>query len=214
MNEPNTASRQLSERARGWLRFLHRKATTPDDWSKNGQPSELWDAKTLPPMLNWHRFDLTESSFTLALMSDVTPAWRELYSDILDRMTARYTSYWAAKDWIEQVGPDPNRGCYPEAYFPVLIPEELRGQYDSPGWANNGAEPWGREPDPCAAVGAIYYKGFLDLQLGLHLYVSGDRKYNAGFTVVNNGADTFHYTHTGLTEKICAKWRDRVAGPH
>ncbi len=214
MSEQTTNPQQLSERARGWLRFLYRKATTNDDWSKEGRPSELWDAKTLPPFLNWHRFDLTESSLALALMADVTPAWREVYGDLLDRMTQRYTTYWAAKDWIEQVGPDPDRGCYPDAFFPAVIPSELRGKYDKPGWAHNGAEPWGREPDPCAAVGAIYYKSFLDLQLGLHLRVSGDRKYNQGFTVVNDGPNTFRYTHTSLEEKICEKWKDRTAGPH
>ena len=90
MSEQSTSLRPLSERARGWLRFLYRKATVADDWSKDGQPSDLWDAKTLPPFLNWHRFDLTESSLALALMADVTPAWREVYSDLLDRMTRRY----------------------------------------------------------------------------------------------------------------------------
>jgi hypothetical protein len=214
MSEQPPSPQQLSERARGWLRFLYRKATTEDDWSKEGRPSELWDAKTLPPFLIWHRFDLSESSFALALMADVTPAWREVYSDLLDRMTRRYTTYWAAKDWIEQIGPDPDRDCYPDAFFPAIIPNELRGNYDKPGWAHNGAEPWGLEPDPCAAVGAIYYKSFLDVQLGLHLRVSGDRKYNQGFSVVNDGPNTFHYTHTSLNETIRAKWKDRTAGPH
>jgi hypothetical protein len=116
-------------------------------------------------MLNWHRFDLTESSLAIALMAEVTPAWRELYSDMLDRLTARYTTYWAAKDWNEQIGPDPDRSCYPDAFFPAIIPTELRGKYDKPGWANNGAEPWGLEPDPCNAVGALNYKSFLHLQL-------------------------------------------------
>ena len=214
MSEQSTSLRPLSERARGWLRFLYRKATVADDWSKDGQPSDLWDAKTLPPFLNWHRFDLTESSLALALMADVTPAWREVYSDLLDRMTQRYTTYWAAKDWIEQIGPDPDRNAYPEAFFPLIIPSELRGKYDKPGWAHNGLAPWGRESDPCAAVGAVYYKSFLDMQLGLHLRVSGDRKYNRGFTVVNDGPNTFHYTHTSLNEKIREKWQDRTAGPH
>ena len=88
MREQDTNPPHLSERARGWLRFLYRKATSDDDWAKDGQPSEMWDAQTLPPMLNWHRFDLSESSFNLALMSDATPAWREVYSDLLERMTA------------------------------------------------------------------------------------------------------------------------------
>lgn len=209
-----TAPSRLSERARGWLRYLHRKANVADDWSRGGQPSELWDAKSFPPFLNWHRFDLSESGYLLALMSDATPAWREAYGDVMGRMTERYTTYWAAKDWIDQVGPDPDRNCYPDAFFPAIIPEALRGKYDKPGWAHNGAEPWGHEPDPCAATGAIYYKSFLDVQLGLYRYVTGDDRYERGFTVVNDGKDAFPYTHTSLSEKIREKWADCVAGPH
>ena len=205
---------ELSERARGWLRYMYRKALVNDDWSKNGHPSEMWDAKTLPPMLNWHRFDAVDSSYAIALMSDVTPAWREVYSAILDRLVERITSYWGAIDWTEQIGPDPKRGKYPDAYFPTLIPAELRGKYDSPGWAANGVEPWGFEPDPVKAAGAIYYKGFLSLTMGLHLYVSGDRKYDRGFSIVNNGEHTFHYTHTRMNEWISQQWCQRTVGSH
>ncbi len=83
---------ELSETACGWLRYMYRKASVNDDWSKNGHPSEMWDAKTLPPMLNWHRFDAVDSSYAIALMSDVTPAWREVYGAILDRLVERVTS--------------------------------------------------------------------------------------------------------------------------
>ena len=34
----------------------------------------------------------------MALMADTTPAWREVYSTILDELASRYTGYWAAKD--------------------------------------------------------------------------------------------------------------------
>ena len=30
----------LNDRARGWLKFLFRKSTTPDDWSSTGEPHE------------------------------------------------------------------------------------------------------------------------------------------------------------------------------
>ncbi len=205
---------ELSERACGWLRYMYRKALVNDDWSKNGHPSEMWDAKTLPPMLNWHRFDAVDSSYAIALMGDVTPAWREVYSTILDHLVERITSYWGAIDWTEQIGPDPKRGKYPDAYFPTLIPAELRGKYDSPGWAANGVEPWGFEPDPVKAAGAIYYKGFLSLTMGLHLYTSGDRKYDEGFTIVNNGEHTFHYTHTHMNERVSQQWCQRTEGSH
>jgi hypothetical protein len=168
----------------------------------------------MPPMANWHRFDAVNSSYAIALMSDVTPAWREVYGVILDRLVQRVTSYWGAIDWTEQIGPDPKRGEYPDAYFPALIPAALRGAYDSPGWAANGVEPWGYEPDPVKAAGAIYYKGFLSLTMGLHLYASGDKKYNDGFTIVNNGEHTFPYTHTRMNECISRQWSQRAVGSH
>ena len=50
--------------------------------------------------------------------------------------------------------------------------------------------------------------------MGLHLYVSGDRKYNDGFSVVNNGEHTFHYTHTSMNEYISDQWCGRPEGSH
>ena len=214
MSEQQTHQRELSERARGWLRYMYRKALTADDWSKQGRPSEMWDDKTLPPGSNWHRFDAVYSSYAIALMSDVTPAWREVYGVILDRLVARVTSYWGAIDWTEQLGHDPKRAEYPDWYFPTLIPTELRGTYDTVGWAANGVEPWGFEPDPVKAPGATYYKGFLSLMMGLHLYASGDQKYNDGFTIVNNGEHTFHYTHTRMNEWISQQWSRSAVGSH
>jgi hypothetical protein len=205
---------ELPQRARGWLRYVYRKAVVDDDWSKTGHPSEMWDDKTGPPTSNFHRFDAFFSSFAIALMSDMTPAWREVYSLILDRLVDRITSYWGAIDWTEQIGHDPKRRDYPNWYFPTLIPFKLRGEYDTPGWAGNGVEPWGYEPDPVKAAGAIYYKGFLSLAMGLHLYASGDRKYDDGFTIVNNGEHTFHYTHRLLNERISEQWSRRAVGSH
>ena len=45
-----TVRTELSERARGWLKYVYRKAMVDDDWSKDGRPSEMWDDKSLPPM--------------------------------------------------------------------------------------------------------------------------------------------------------------------
>ena len=111
-----------SDRSRGWLRYLHRKATTPDNWDKNGHPHAHWDNITGEPMLSWQRFDLIESSYAMALMADTTPAWREVYSTILDELACRYTGYWAAKDWLDQIGPDPRRKNYPQGWS-KLLPE-------------------------------------------------------------------------------------------
>jgi len=42
----------------GWLRYLHRKVTTPDSWDRDGHTHDHWDNVSDPPMLCWHRFDL------------------------------------------------------------------------------------------------------------------------------------------------------------
>jgi hypothetical protein len=71
-------SSTLSDRDLGWLRYLYRKATTPDNWEREGRPHEHWDNTSDPPMMCWHRFDLIDSTYAVALMADVTPAWREV----------------------------------------------------------------------------------------------------------------------------------------
>lgn len=106
-----------SDRSRGWLRYLYRKATTPDNW----------DNITGAPMRSWHRMDLVQSSFAMAVMADRTPAWREIHGHILDELISRYTGYWSPKDWLDQIGDDPRREQYPEAWYENLIPPFLRG---------------------------------------------------------------------------------------
>jgi hypothetical protein len=64
------------------------------------------------------------------------------------------------------------------------------------------------------AAGAIYYKGFLSLTMGLHLSVSGDRRHDRGFSIVNNGEHTFQYTHTRMNEWISQQWCQRTVGSH
>ena len=77
----------LTERNLGWLRYLHRKATTPDSWDRQDHPHEHWDNTSEAPMLCYHRFDLIDSTYAVALMADRTPAWREVYEQILDELT-------------------------------------------------------------------------------------------------------------------------------
>ena len=93
---------RLDDRSVGWLRYLFRKATTPDSWDREGEPHEHWDDTSDPPMLCWHRFDLIDSTYAVALMADITPAWREVYARILDELIFRHTGWWAAEDWLTQ----------------------------------------------------------------------------------------------------------------
>ena len=48
-----------SERSRGWLRYLYRKATTPDNWDKDGEAHPHWDSYTREPTASWVRMEAT-----------------------------------------------------------------------------------------------------------------------------------------------------------
>ena len=191
----------LDDRSLGWLRYLYRKATTPDNWEKDGRPHPHWDETTGEPMTSWHRFDLIDSSYALALMSDLTPAWRELYGRILDELVARHTSWWSASDWLTQFGNDPDRSDYPGSLSSADSADHW-GDYDVPGWTANGIEPYGVQPDPIAADGMLFYKGFFTLLMSLHRYVSGDDKWDRPFEMIRDGDNTFTWTHSGVAAHL------------
>ena len=203
----------LDDRSLGWLRYLHRKATTADDWDREGRPHPHWDNITGAPMLSWHRFDLIDSSYAVALMADRTPAWREVYSEILDQLVTRHTSWWAASDWLTQFGSDPDRANYPEAWRSI-IPANTWGEYDVPGWTANGIEPYGVQMDPIAADGMLFFKGFFGLLLGLHRYVSNDEQWNQPFEMIRDGEHSFTWTYSEISAHLANQWRNRPIGVH
>ena len=164
-------------------------------------------------MTSWHRFDLLESSSAVALMSDITPAWREVYSTILDELVSRHTTWWAASDWMTQFGDDPKRENYPERYR-ALIPKAHWGKYNVPGWTANGIEPYGKQMDPIAADGNLFFKGFLNLLLSLHRYVSGDDKWDKPFTLISEPEHAFTWSHSSIAEYLAKQWRDNPMGCH
>jgi hypothetical protein len=205
---------ELNARALGWLKFIHRKATTADDWSSAGAPHSWWDQYSTPPMTNFPRFDLADSAYAVALMADKTPAWREVYARILGELVRRHTTFWAAVDWLTQIGPDPKRKSYPEAWRGSLVPEHLWGRYDSPGWTANGVEPWGLQADPIRADGMLFFKGFFNLILSLHSYVSGERSWNRPFAVTGLEDRQFEWTHEGVASHLTDQWRRHPEGPH
>jgi hypothetical protein len=208
-----TAGGALSDRDLGWLRYLHRKATTPDSWDKDDHPHEHWDNVSTPPMLCFHRFDLIDSTYAVALMADVTPAWREVYGRILDELIFRHTGWWAAEDWLTQIGHDPDRANYPDLYR-LLIPEHLWGNYDVPGWTANGIEPWGLQMDPIGATGNLFFKGFFLVMLGLHLRTTGDARWNEPFDMIRDGENTFTWFHSAIAEHLHRQWTEAPAGCH
>ncbi|MGE0556080.1 MAG: hypothetical protein AB7R55_21840 [Gemmatimonadales bacterium] len=204
----------LNARARGWLRFLWRKATTPDDWSEAGEPHPWWDRYSSEPVLNFARFDLSESAYAVGIMADRTPAWREVYGRILDELVRRHTTYWAAIDWLTQIGPDPRRNAYPDEWIATYLPKHLVGRYDVPGWTANGVAPWGLQPDPIGADGNLFFKGWLNLVMTLSGYVSGRDLRHDRFDVAGVGGTRFEWTQARLADWLVELWQRHPAGPH
>jgi hypothetical protein len=203
----------LSARSQGWLRYLRRKVATPDDWSREGEPHPHWDNRSDPPMASWHRFDLVDSSYAVGLMARTTPAWREVYVEILDGLIERHTQWWSASDWLTQFGHDPERDQYPE-YYRLIIPPELFGSYDAPGWTANGVEPWGVQLDPIAADGMLFYKGFFLLLLGVRRLVAADDRWNAPFEMLRDGDRAFTWTHSAIAQRLSSQWLGLPKGCH
>ena len=205
---------ELNNRAQGWLNFLYQKATTPDDWSEEGSPNEWWDQISTAPMCAFPRFDLQESTYAIGLMADRTPAWREIYSEILDEIAERSITYWAAVDWLTQFGHDPDRKNYPEIWRGTLIPEEFWGEYDAPGWTANGVAPWGFHADPIGADGNLFFKGWLNLTQSMHTYVSGYDKWSSPFSVAGAYNSRFEWTQHQLADHLHQQWAKTPMGPH
>jgi len=146
-------------------------------------------------------------------MCDRTPAWREVYSEILDELITRHTSWWAAEDWMTQFGPDPDRANYPDNWR-GLIPSKFWGDYDVPGWTANGIEPYGVQMDPVAADGMLFFKGFFCLLMGLHRYVSGDTKWDEPFEMIRDGEHTFTWTYSEVAAHLADQWHRSWIGVH
>jgi len=207
------ATPAINERGRGWLRFIWDKATTPDDWSSRGEPLPWWDRDSTAPMCTFPRFDLGETAYALPIYSDITPAWREVYTRIADELVGRHTTFWAAIDWLTLIGHDPAADRYPPEWL-VFLPERLRGRYDAPGWTANGVAPWGLQPDPIGADGNLFFRGFFNLLLSAYEYVSGDSKWQRPFEMTGYRDRRFRWTHHEIAEFIHMQWRDRPQGPH
>jgi hypothetical protein len=205
---------ELNNRSRGWLKHVWTKATTPDDWSSSGEPHPWWDRYSSEPVQSFARFDLSETSYAIAAMAQVTPAWREVYAQILDGLVERHTTHWAAIDWLTQFGHDPRRENYPQEWLDIWIPEHLAGRYDTPGWTANGIEPWGLQPDPIGADGNLFFRGWFNMLMGLYATVSDDRKWHQPFKVAGVEGATFEWTHDRVAGYLADQWASKPEGPH
>ena len=207
-------ARELGPRARGWLQYLWRKSTTPDDWSEDGEPHPWWDRYSTPPMTSFPRFDLSESSYALAMMADVTPAWREVYTRILDEIVERHTTFWAAVDWLTSSATIRTAPTTRNSGRGRSSPEHLWGRYDTPGWTANGVEPWGLQKDPIGADGNLFFRGFFNLVLSTYRYVSGNRKWDRPFEVAGVERSRYEWSHPAIAEFLSNQWEERPEGPH
>lgn len=224
-----------NERTKGWLRFMWQKATTADDWSYSGNeelpwgiklnkgaidfaddgkgPHPWWDQYSASPYLSYPRFDLSDSSYPILMMAEQTPAWREVYTRIMDELATRHTAYWAAIDWNTFIGPSPDRENYPPAMM-FGWPERVHGNYDFPGWVANGVEPWGLQKDPIGADGNLFFRGWLNLVLGIYKYVSGDDKWERPWQIAGYENEHFEWTQPRITEHLQRQYTDHPEGPH
>lgn len=203
----------LNTRARGWLRHLWDKATTSDDWSSAGEPHEWWDRDSSAPMCAFPRFDLGESGYALPMYCELTPAWREVYTRIARELCERHMTFWAVVDGMTLIGEDPNIDRYPPEYQ-IYMPERARGAYAPPGWVGNGLAPWGLNPDPLAADGNIFVRGFFNLLLSVYACVSGDTRYQSPFEISGYLDRKFSWTQPDLARFISEQVAARPEGPH
>jgi len=204
----------LTDEAMGWLAYLNRRVDFGGTWFKDDAPHASWDNLTGAPIGNYYRYDLTYLTFALGIMADQTPAWRELYTKILDFTAQRFLEYWSLFDWIERRGADPDRDNYPDFWYDLMIPAGFRGKYDAPGWAANGLEPFEYDPDPVRGNGScnVMYKGYLDLVLGFYAYVSGSAKYDEPFKVTYDDSLVFEYDYVKLNELIAEQFYNTWTG--
>lgn len=182
-------------------------------------------------MTNFPRFDLQESSYAILLMADRTPAWREVYTEVLDGLAARYTQHWAAVDWLTQFGDDPDRAKYPSQWKGSLIPARLWGDYNTPGWTANGTNPYPTaaeraaapfceaqekfiQPDPIAAEAMLFFKGWLLLVMGAATRVGGQdqadgkARWERPWKMAGVGGQEFEYTLTKVAEHLVRQWQE------
>ena len=207
--------------ARPLLKHLWHKCTFPtgknteDDWTMLGTPHEWWDKTSGAPMNSFPRFDLQETSYALALFSRRTPAWREIYVDMMDGVCERFATFWAAVDFNTQFGEDPDNRSYPSP-LAKLVPNGLMNKgYNIPGWIGNGIRQehvnTGEcivEPDAISTRSMLFFKGWFNLVLGIRAQIAGTDNLDTPFDFANVGDATTTWTHTAICETLRDQFLD------
>ena len=90
----------------------------------------------------------------------------------------------------------------------------LRGAYAPPGWIGNGDQR-SLNPDPIAADGNAFFRGFFNLLLSVYAYVTGGTsRYHEPFQVSGYMDRTFTWTQPEFAGFISAQLAARPEGPH
>ena len=203
----------------------------------------------------------------------------------MDGLASRYTTHWAAVDWLTQFGPDPDRGRYPRGWRGMLVFGDLWGEYDAPGWTANGTATAGTattgmattgiattgnadddgmntstpqmkhdgiqhgsdaagpssaplstaasttalstatpttprnatptttpiapttvQPDPIGADGFLFFKGWLNLVLGLRAMVGGRAQWGGDWPMANVGGASAVWSHGAVARHLAAQF--------
>lgn len=185
-----------------------------DDWSHSGTPAPAWDNISGAPTTNWYRFDAIGVATTLAVAARGGLLDRGDALAALDDIVDRLRRYHGFNEWVEQRGSDPDRAAYPDAWRGTLIPESRWGGYDSPGWAGNGAQPSGFQPNPIEAEGAIYFKGFFNYVLGLRCMLDVESDGDTPIEIEYDESLTFRYTHDRINSIITDDFARSIEGRH
>jgi hypothetical protein len=155
-------------------------------------------------------------AITLAMAAKSGTLDRDSAVTLLAGICDRLRQYHGFNEWVEQRGPDPRRADYPQGWRGLLIPLEVWGSYDCPGWAANGRQEVGFEPNPIEAQGAIYYKGFFNLVLGLQALLAPARSPTQAIDIVYDDEWRFRYSHreinTILTQEFGAALEGQSQG--
>jgi Linalool dehydratase/isomerase len=204
---------ELSDEAMGWLAHVHRKTRLPGTWRRDETVHEAWDTRSFRPTMWYPRYELTWLTWGTGLMAETTPAWRDGYATVLGYASKRYTEYHALNEWIEQRGPDPQRGSYPAAMDRAL-PVGMKGRYDLPGWAANGRAPFVYDPDPLRGAGHfnLMYKGYMNYVHSMYRHVAGDASLERGYDVTYDATLSWHTTQRELNALLASQWKSHEAG--
>jgi hypothetical protein len=206
--DTSASSEGLNDRSLGWLRFLWDKATT-DAQIGPIEPHLWWDRYSEPRCVR-SSIRPRHDGLRLPMMLEATPAWRG-YTRVLDELARRYVSFWGGIDWNTLIGPDPGVDKYPPEWLTV-VPEHLRGRYSlRAGPKRNRA--MGFAAGSVGCDGNLFYRGWLNLLLGIRHYVWQPTQDRA-FEVSGYQNRTFSWTHQRIAQFISDQLTARPQGAH